>query len=247
MATSLEPQPPSAQAPTSTVAVPAEFLDRLMNRLDRLEQRLDQLAAPVEQAPHVIGAVADTADGWLRQAQAQGIDIDAALKAAGPLLLTLADPKLLHAINGLAQQLPDIAKLADAGPKALAAITDTVDSWIAQLSAQGVDAQAMTENIAAALAKLGELLKSPQYAALMNSGVLDPDTVEMVGKAGSALVHARKEACIETGMFGALRATGDRDVQRAIGFAIKFANAFGQELAQPDNLKHLAATTPSPE
>ena len=305
MATSVE----SSVNPSGAVVVPAEFLDRILDRLDRMERRIEQLAAPVEQVPPMIAAVADTVDGWTRQAQdrgldpdaalaaggpllqrladpdtigrlerilgrldavensldvadqlpglvamigdvvddlaakahANGVDLDASLKAAAPALAALAEPRVLQAVETLAKQAPDIAGLIEQGPHLIAGAVDSLDGLMARLTAQGVDVQALSESIATAFSKLGDLLNSPQYKALMNSGVLDPSTLDMVGKAGSALVHARMEPCVETGMFGALRATSDKDVQRAIGFAIKFANAFGQELSQPDNLKHLAA------
>ena len=233
----------------ASVAAGARLLERLANtetleRLERIIARLDAVEGSLDiatQLPGTIAMAGDVTDQWIRRAQDEGLDIDATLKAALPCLMALSNPKIISALETLAQRTPELAKLVDDGPKLIAAAFDSLDGVMKGFTDRGVDVQAMSENIAAALSKLSELLNSPQYLALMNSGVLDPSTLDMVGKAGSALVHARMEACVETGMFGALRATSDRDIQRAIGFAIKFAHAFGRELAQPDNLKHLAA------
>ncbi len=212
-------------------------LERIVERLDAVESSLDMAS----QLPGMAAMTADIIDGWIRQAQRRGLDLDATLKALLPALTALADPHVVKALEALAHRAPELAELVDTGPKLVAAAVDAFDGVMARMAAKGTDIQSVSESLTVALSKLAELLNSPQYKALMNSGVLDPSTLDMVGKAGSALVHARMEACVETGMFGALRATSDKDIQRAIGFAIKFAHAFGQELAQPDNLKHLAA------
>ena len=216
-------------------------IERIIDRLDTVESSLTF----AEQLPGVAAMAGDIADNWI--ARTEGLDLDATLKAAIPALTALADPKVVAAVETLAKRAPELAALVDSGPKLVAAAVDTVDGMMGRLVERGTDLQAMSESVAVGLSKLGDVLNSPQYLALMNSGVLDPSTLDMVGKAGSALVHARLEACVETGMFGALRATSDKDIQRAIGFAIKFAQAFGQELAQPDNLKHLAAQGEKPQ
>ncbi len=308
MATSFESQP-SPYPSTGAVVVPAEFLDRILDRLERMERKLEQLTAPVEQGPALVATAADTVDSWMRAAQARGVDVDGSLTAAGrlleqvtapetaqrverllnrldavetsldmatdlpatiatvgdildswmkkaqengvdldatlraltPTLTTLADPRTIEALGVLARRAPEAAEIAESVPQLVAAATDSLDGMMRRLTDRGTDLQAIGESVTVALSKLSELLNSSQYKALMNSGVLDPGTLDMVGKAGSALVHARMEACVETGVFGAFRATSNKDVQRAIGFAIKFAQSFGEELAQPDNLKHLAA------
>ena len=214
-----------------------EALSRLSEQLPQLEALAKQLDA----LPGLLATAADVVDGWIRRAQNDGVDLDATLQAILPTLRVIADPKVVGALTTLAEKAPELADVVDQGPQMLAAAVDSLDGVMGRLVTQGVDIQKTAENAAVALSKFAALLNSPQYQALMNSGVLDPSALEMVGKAGSALVHARMEACVETGMFGALRATGDKDVQRALGFAIKFAQTFGQELALPDNLKHLAA------
>lgn len=217
-------------------------LERIINRLNAVEESL----AVAAQLPGTVAMLSDTVDQWIQQAQKHGVDLDESLKAVLPTLATLADPKVQHALETLMKQAPQLAELVDQGPKLVAATVDSIDGVLGRLNERGVDVQAMSESVAVALSKLGEVLNSPQYTALMNSGVLDPSTLDMVGKAGSALVRARMEACVEKGMFGALQATSDRDVQRSIGFAIKFAQSFGQELNQPDNIKHLAALKQQP-
>jgi uncharacterized protein YjgD (DUF1641 family) len=81
--------------------------------------------------------------------------------------------------------------------------------------------------------QLQGLLNSAEVTALMGSGIFSPQTVAVVAHAGDALVesyNANQTAPKQVGLFGLLRALGDPDVQRGLGFLVDFGKRFGQQL-----------------
>ncbi|MFN8373067.1 MAG: DUF1641 domain-containing protein [Anaerolineae bacterium] len=81
--------------------------------------------------------------------------------------------------------------------------------------------------------QLQPLLESPEFAALMQSGLFAPKTVAVVGQAGDALVESYEQHHQDPkslGLFGLLRALNDPDIQRALGFAAGFGKQFGKKV-----------------
>lgn len=79
--------------------------------------------------------------------------------------------------------------------------------------------------------QLEVILNSPEFEALMGSGVFAPKTVGIVGEAGKAVVEVYDEQMAKAtpaGRMDLFRALGDPDVQRALGFMIEFARRFGK-------------------
>lgn len=79
--------------------------------------------------------------------------------------------------------------------------------------------------------QLEVILNSPEFGALMGSGVFAPKTVGIVGEAGKAVVEVYDEQMAKAtpaGRMDLFRALGDSDVQRALGFMIEFARRFGK-------------------
>ena len=79
--------------------------------------------------------------------------------------------------------------------------------------------------------QLEVILNSPEFGALMGSGVFAPKTVGIVGEAGKAVVEVYDEQMAKAtpaGRMDLFRALGDPDVQRALGFMIEFARRFGR-------------------
>jgi uncharacterized protein YjgD (DUF1641 family) len=66
--------------------------------------------------------------------------------------------------------------------------------------------------------------------ALLNSGVLAPGTLRVVGELGRALTETADAPPTTAGPIGLLRAIGQPDVQRALGFLVTFAERFGRRL-----------------
>ncbi len=84
--------------------------------------------------------------------------------------------------------------------------------------------------------KLKEVLSSPEFDALMASGILSPETVSIVGKAGTSLTESYKEANATSvsnqkiGIFGLLRMLNDPDIQRSLRLLLTFAKTFGKKI-----------------
>jgi hypothetical protein len=84
--------------------------------------------------------------------------------------------------------------------------------------------------------KLKQVLASPEFDALMNSGILSPETVSVVGKAGSALTESYRATTSTTtepqkiGLFGLLRLLNDPDIQRSLTLLTTFAKTFGNKI-----------------
>lgn len=129
---------------------------------------------------------------------------------------------------------------AAAAPAALGAAVDTLDSLAARVQASGIDVDERLRILLRAV----ERLTSPEAIAtleaafdqmhglrgLLGSGVLDPGPVAIVAKAGQALAASATRAPERAGMFGALRALREPDVQRALGFLLDVARRFGATL-----------------
>ncbi|MCG8350209.1 MAG: DUF1641 domain-containing protein [Chloroflexales bacterium] len=82
--------------------------------------------------------------------------------------------------------------------------------------------------------RLQPFVSSPEFDALLKSGVFHTDTVNLVGRAGDAFVesydtmrmHDRK-----LGPIGLLLALNDPDVQRILALLVSFSRRFGRSLA----------------
>ena len=210
-----------------------EVLTRLIDRLDQLEE----LAALADQLPGLTAAAVDTMDDALTRAADRGVVVDERAREGLQLLETLTEPETAEALGRLLDQsdrLAQLADLAETAPEALATVVDILDAEYAKAAAKGYDPERMLRQTIGALSRLGELFRTEEFEALLDSGVLDPQALRVVGSLGSALVESQKEASQgqtpQRGFFGLLGALRDPDVQRAIGFVTRFAKKFGQNL-----------------
>lgn len=81
--------------------------------------------------------------------------------------------------------------------------------------------------------QIGPFVASEEFRTLLTSGVFDPDTVTLVGRAGDAFVAAYNEdrqAQRRLGPIGLVRALYDPDVQRIAALLVDFARRFGKSL-----------------
>ncbi len=158
------------------------------------------------------------------------------------LLERLGDPHTLAALNSILDNLELIAfaitaidgflQRADSFIDAVSSgITDVKDS----LPSQQVDlltspdfVPQMTQLLKAGT-QLADVTQMDEFQALLQSGVLAPETLKVVGQAGDALVES-KSGAEPIGPIGLLRAIQDPDVQRSLGFLIAFSKAFGKKL-----------------
>lgn len=213
-------------------------LDRIAERLDRIEARL----APLETAARGgVAAAGIATDSFDRLAAEVGEEeVDARLRAARDTLVKLSEPATLQALRELAEFAPRLVTLVREAPGALAMLVDTLDGYAARAQDRGIDLDQRGRVLLDAL----ERLTSPSALAtldavftridtiehLLRSRVLDPHSVDVVSQAADALTASRGQPVPPVGFFGLLGAMGEPEVQRAAGFAIQFARAFGQRL-----------------
>jgi uncharacterized protein YjgD (DUF1641 family) len=89
---------------------------------------------------------------------------------------------------------------------------------------------------------------SEEFRTLLTSGVFDPDTVTLVGRAGDAFVatyNEDRQAQRRLGPVGLVRALYDPDAQRVAALLVDFARRFGKSLNNNGRVQNNGnATTP---
>ncbi len=209
----------------------AELLSQLMERMDRLEQHLAKVNMLADEAPALMAMATDTVDGLYREAANAGVDIDERLKVGLQALERLTEPATLRALAGLSEQLVTLEHLARQAPGFAAMTVDMIDELYAAISKQGVDLEGTARQGLIALRNFLTLMQSEEVKALMDSGVLDPKTLQVMGAAAHALVSAQREPR-RAGPLALVGALFNRNVQRSLGFALNFAERFGQKLPE---------------
>lgn len=198
-------------------------LTRILERMDRMEQALHGLTTVAAQAPGLLAMAGDMLDEGYRTAAASGVDLEARGKDALQLLERLTQPQTI----ALVDQLLDLASQA---PGLLAMVGDTVDDAYRSAANAGIDVEIMVKQGGMAAQRLSDLMRSPEFGALMDSGMLDPRAVALLGKAAGALIASRQQPLQPLGPFALFTALRDPDVQKALGFFVSFAKAFGKTI-----------------
>jgi hypothetical protein len=138
--------------------------------------------------------------------------------------------RVLERLDQMDARMTAFEGLAQSVPGTLAMGVDTFDELARTLQDRGTSIGQIAGNAALALSRLGTLLESREFVTLMNSGVLDPNAVAVVGRAGSALTHATTEGAERIGVFALLRELNDPGVRNGIAFGLNVLRAFGAGL-----------------
>jgi len=150
----------------------------------------------------------------------------------------LADPRTIEALGKLLDQLPETVFLLDMlkgflrrGPEIADNISDSFDQFRPTPGGVSQTKETITNAVAAAV-KLQEFINSPHFKALLESDILKPDSVKLVGLlAGSLSTSVENyDAEARLGAIGLLRALNDPDVQRSVNFLVGILKNFGMEL-----------------
>lgn len=218
-------------------------IERIERRLARIESAVAELSSARAAAPPMVATVVDSLDDAADRLAARGVSIDERVASALALAERLTEPGTLRALERLADA-------AEQAPAALATMTDTFDDLCERAATAGVDIDDRARNLVVALEKLTspEALRVLQQVldhvevvgGLLESGVLDPAPVAIVGKLGEALATTSREESPSVGALGALRALGDPDVKRTVGFALRVAQRFGGAMRERE-IKALTA------
>jgi uncharacterized protein YjgD (DUF1641 family) len=192
-------------------------LDQRLARIERSLEKVDQLTT---QIPLLMATVTEIADSQARRIP----DLDDRLEKVVGLLERLTRPQTMRSLETLLDAV-------EQAPHLVSTAVDVVDDLMAKAAASGVHVESIVESTGQLLSGLFDLATSPEVRNLLESGMLDKGAVQTLGRAANALADVRCQTPQPVGVFGALRAIGDPDVQRALGFLVAVGTAFGHQLS----------------
>jgi hypothetical protein len=140
-----------------------------------------------------------------------------------------------RAIAEVAEGLRPLIALAQQAPAFVAIALDSFDEVVRVAHDRGIDVERGVLNGAEAALRFGATMDAERVReldALLNSGVLAPATLRIVGELGRALTETAAAPPTTAGVVALLRALGQPDVQRALGFLVTFAERFGRRLRE---------------
>ncbi|MCA9616104.1 MAG: DUF1641 domain-containing protein [Sandaracinus sp.] len=213
----------TATRTTASTSDLAATLARIDARLERLERRLAPITELAEHAPALAATVGDIVD----ERAAQLGDVEDRVGALFDLLERLTRPQTLASLR-------QVVDLAESAPNLVATAVDVFDEVMAEASREGLDLTHLVDDSKRLAMGLLRLTTSPELRALMTSGMLDPRALTTLGSVARTVVEANETEPPKVGMFGAVRALGNDDVQRAVGFLLRVAGGFGRSLRRED-------------
>jgi hypothetical protein len=142
----------------------------------------------------------------------------------------------LESLGGIIDALEPVVTLLQQAPPLAAVLGDSFDELMRTARDGGVDVEQGLLNGAGAALRFGAVMDADKVRALealLQSGVLDPAALQIIGGLGRALIDTASARPAPIGVIGLLKALGDPDIQRALGFLMNFAARFGSRLPQP--------------
>lgn len=223
-----------------------ESLSRLVGRTKDVEQLVERAVQANRAADGLLATVADVLDEQCEKVNQSGTSVDQRLGTLVNLFLKVTEPETASALSSLVDRLPQLEKasrLLDEVPNLLAIFTDVVDEYAANLKSQGVELEKSITQGLHALMWLGCRISKDELERLgylLRSDVLDPHALAVVGRAATSLANCQRETCQQQtperiGLFGLWKALRDPDVQRTLGFGVRFAKCFGDRDALATN------------
>ena len=140
-----------------------------------------------------------------------------------------------RAVSEVTDRLRPLIALAEQAPAFVAVLMDSFDEAMRTASDNGIDVERGLLNGAEAALRFGATMdadKVRELDALLKSGVLAPSTLRIIGELGRALTETAAAPPATAGALGLLKALGQPDVQRALGFLVTFAERFGRRLRE---------------
>lgn len=226
-----------------------QAINKLLNKVDTLEKAVDNLTTMMGQAPGMVAMLGDMVDEEYKKADAKGINIDQRLKNALDIAEKLTAPATV-------EKLDHLIRITDMAPGMVAMLGDMVDEGYREADARGVNIDQhlkttleMAEKLTAPemVEKLDGLLnfanQAPGLLAMTTDMVdeamkeaiendVDPHAIgSTIGKFAQALSTATKDPPKKIGVFfGVMKAFGDADRQKALGFMMNFLKHLGKNL-----------------
>lgn len=153
------------------------------------------------------------------------------------LAAMLADPEIRQSLAVIAANAPTLAVLASMSTALLQRgpeISDNVNGIVSSLRSEA--GQAELKVAATDLRDLLPLLtalsaRKDTIQGILDSPILQPEIVDVIGKVGAAALEADKQTRGRTlevgGPLSIVRQLKDRDVQEALAYLFAFARVFG--------------------
>lgn len=204
-------------------------MERLIGRLEKLEEGLHLL----DQLPGMVSTVVDSVDARAGDAIRAGHDLPNRMNEGLRLLGKLSEERSVRLLERLLDQAPQLEQAMEVLehlPGLVATVTDIIDDRVNAVNRKGLDVHDLLKAGFEAMTEAVHVFRSDEMRALINSGVLAPQSVDIVGRAGQAMAEVRAQPSGEAG-FGALfGALGDSNIRRSLDFGLRFARRFGELL-----------------
>jgi len=153
--------------------------------------------------------------------------------SAGATLQTIE--QRTRAIAEVAEGLRPLIASAHQAPALVAVLMDSFDEAMRTARDRGIDVERGLMNGAEAAVRFGAMMDAEKVRdldALLESGVLATGTLRVIGELGRALTETAAAPPAPLGIVGLLKALGQPDVQRALGFLVTVADRFGRRLRE---------------
>jgi len=148
-----------------------------------------------------------------------------------PLAAALADPEVRQALAVIVANAPDLAALVLVSKSLLGRSRDIMDNVNERVEylRKAIDPEEITRYLELRQA-LNEAL--PTIEGFLESPILRPEIVDIVGRAGEAALEAERRTASAPGQVGGvlalLRQLKDPQLQETLAYAVEFAKAFGR-------------------
>lgn len=171
-------------------------------------------------------------------------DLPAVSHSTDPLDAMMSDPETRQALAVIVANAPTLAALSAMASQLLQRgpeIADNVNALVRQLRVEGAGDEHRIGDAIGSLSSLAPLApalaaRTETITSLLDSPVLAPEVVEVVGRVGNAAVEAdaatRGKQAQVGGAFAILRELKDPQVQEGLAFLFAFAKAFGRQQSQ---------------
>jgi hypothetical protein len=161
----------------------------------------------------------------------------------------LGEPQTAAAMHTLLDNV-ELLSVIVAGLDGLARKGEVVGDTLAEVlheiraagKATGLDVRTTSRQLATLIPTLAEA--SPAINRILESPIVEPEPIEVLSDTAEALVKGLRQARAnqtQIGLRGLIKATGDPDVQRGLGFIVEVAKVFGRDLADQQSSPRPAA------
>ena len=207
------------------------LLKSIDKRLSKLEKKrsLDAADLPFQNEMSIL---TDSVDDFLNPASEKGSSNLKKLEVIKELVNSLGDEDNLRAIIDLSKSLKDIAYLTShlrEIENTVSIVTDSADEIMAKAVEKGLNLEELAINLSKLSGELIDLIESGTFNKLVESGILDSKSIEVVGALGHSLAVS-KGTEKRVGPLGIISAIFNKDIQRSLGFTLNLATHFGRKL-----------------